>query len=271
MEAYPGFARTSVQVGGCEVQFLEAGQGRTVVFLHGGGGFRFDAEVFRALSDRYHLLVPSAPGFDESTPGSTETIEDAADVMAAFIQAVAPDGRALVIGESFGGFLASWVAVRHPEVVEALVLAAPAGLRQADGDHPSRLDPAERHRRLFGDFPVPRPTPEQEARSSRNRASSARLHHGRQPFDQRLYDRLPEITAPTLVLWGTDDRMVLPSQAEHYRARIPDVRVRFIEGGPHVLAATVPGAFLQLVLPFFEDRESPRADGAAAPTGQGVV
>src|SRR5256885_7250182 len=70
------FVNNRVQVADCDLQYVEAGTGPSVVFLHGGGGFRFDEQTFTALAQRYCLLVPSMPGFDESTAGSTRTIED---------------------------------------------------------------------------------------------------------------------------------------------------------------------------------------------------
>ncbi|HLQ32004.1 MAG TPA: alpha/beta hydrolase [Chloroflexota bacterium] len=54
------------------------------------------------LASDYRLLVPSMPGFDESTVGSVTSGPEVADVMAEFI-ATCAGGQASVIGESFGG------------------------------------------------------------------------------------------------------------------------------------------------------------------------
>jgi pimeloyl-ACP methyl ester carboxylesterase len=246
------FAMKRVQAGGCDVQYREGGAGQTVVFLHGGGGHHWDEETFTTLAQSYRLLLPSAPGFDESTAGQTDTIEDVADVMAAFIAAVADGGPVNVIGESFGGYVASWLAIRQPQVVDKLVLAAPAGLRQDGTEHPSHMSPAELQVALYGHRPVPPPPPEEAEQRLRNRANSARIGRSRPQFDQALLARLSEIRSPTLVLWGTEDAVVWPAQARHYQERIPTVRVDLVPGGPHVLSAAVPELFLPPLQAFLE-------------------
>jgi pimeloyl-ACP methyl ester carboxylesterase len=248
------------EVAGCTLHYAELGRGPVVVFLHGGGGFRFDEHTFGALGQHYRLLIPSMPGFDESTPGTTASVEEVADVVAAFIGEVG-GGRAHVIGESFGGGVAAWLAVRHPEVVETLVLAAPSGLRDESCLSPSQLSPTEVYTLLYGGSPQQAASPRPAELVRRNRANSDRLHGSRPDFDQALYERLPEITAPTLVVWGTADRLIPPSHARYYTERVPRVRLVLLEGAPHVLSAAVPEQFLPPVLELL-------AGGAAAVTAR---
>jgi pimeloyl-ACP methyl ester carboxylesterase len=243
------FTERTLQAADCQIHYLEAGTGRAVVMLHGAGGLRHDEPVFSELAARYHLLAPSLPGFDQSSAGSTATIPDVADVMAGFIRQVA-GGPAAVIGESFGGNVASWLAIRHPEVVDALVLAAPAGLRQAGGPNLGELSPQQISVLLFGRPPTQTPTPEQVERANRNRANMARLSQPRPAFDPELYDQLGSIKAQTLLLWGTADGLIFPQQARYFQERIPRVRFVSIEGGPHVLSAAAPEQFLPPVLEF---------------------
>jgi len=239
----------SARIGDCEIDYLQAGSGPAVVFLHGAGGLRVDEEVFGALAQEFRLLVPSMPGFDESTAGSTASVKDVADVMADFIRQES-GGTASVIGESFGGGVSSWLAVRHPDVVERLVLAAPAGLRQEGGPNLQELSPVEMNVLLFGKPPDSQPSPREIERRQRNRANVARLHRGRGPWDQELYDQLAQVQAPTLILWGTNDGMIFPAQGKHFNERIPGSKLVYIEGGPHVLSAATPDEFLSHVLQF---------------------
>src|SRR5437763_636404 len=166
------FEQRVAQAEGCQLRYLDSGSGsRAVVMLHGAGGLRQDEHVFNTLVDRgYRVIAPSMPGFDESTPGSTTSVVDTADVMAAFIGQVA-GGPAAVVGESFGGNVASWVAIRHPEVVDRLVLAAPAGLFPDNAPQLGKLSPQEISVLLFGRPPSQAPTPEQIERAGRNRAN----------------------------------------------------------------------------------------------------
>jgi 4,5:9,10-diseco-3-hydroxy-5,9,17-trioxoandrosta-1(10),2-diene-4-oate hydrolase len=255
------FLKNSVAAGGCQLEYAEGGVGHALVFLHGGGGFRFDEQTFLELAKDYRVLIPSMPGFDGSTAGTTSTLEDVADVIADFIRAVSGQ-PAHVIGESFGGGVATWLAIRHPEVVDRLVLAAPSALRDGSGLSPSSLTPAERFTLLYGGRPRDAGRPEDQERVRRNRASSDRIHASRPEFDQALVDRLPDIRTPTLLIWGSLDRLIPPNHARYY-ATVPDQQLIVLEGGPHVLSAGVPEAFVAAVREFLDARfTGPAAAGS---------
>jgi 2-hydroxy-6-oxonona-2,4-dienedioate hydrolase/4,5:9,10-diseco-3-hydroxy-5,9,17-trioxoandrosta-1(10),2-diene-4-oate hydrolase len=244
------FEKKVAQAGGSEVRYLDSGTGsRAVVMLHGAGGLRVDERVFNALAEEYRLIAPSMPGFDDSTPGAAASVPEVADVMAEFIRQVV-GGPAAVIGESFGGNVASWLAIRHPEAVDALVLAAPAGLWGEGGLNLAQASPQEIAVALFGRPPTEPPSPELVERSNRNRANMARLSQPRPRFDPELQEQLAQIKAPTLLLWGTADQLILPKQAQYFQERIPNLRFVSIEGGPHVLSAAAPDQFLPPVLEF---------------------
>jgi pimeloyl-ACP methyl ester carboxylesterase len=252
------FEEKFASVGGCEIQYRVAGVGEPVVMLHGAGGFRNDPRAFEGIAEHFRLLVPSLPGFDQSSAGTAASVIDIADVMAEFIRSVA-GGSANVIGESFGGGVSTWLAIRHPDVVTRLVLAAPAGLRQEGGPPLLGLSPAEMAVILYGQAPTVQPTPEEAERRGKNRQNAGRLGSARPGFDPELLAQLPLVKAPTLVVWGTADKMIWPSQAHYFVEGIPDARLASIEGGPHVLSAVVPDAFLEVVLEFL------RSGAAAAP------
>jgi pimeloyl-ACP methyl ester carboxylesterase len=244
------FEKKVAQAGGSELRYLDSGTGsRTVVMLHGAGGLRLDERVFNALAEEYRVVAPSMPGFDDSTPGSASSVPELADVMAEFIRQVV-GGPAAVIGESFGGNVTCWLAIRHPDVVHALVLAAPAGLWGEGGANLGQMSPQEIAVVLYGRPPGEAPSPEQAERSQRNRANMARLSEPRPRFDPELQEKLPTIKAPTLLLWGTADKLILPQQARYFQEGIPNVRFVSIEGGPHVLSAAAPDEFLPPVLDF---------------------
>ena len=256
------FAERALQAADCQIHYLEGGAGRAVVMLHGAGGLRLDEPVFSELAARYRLLAPSMPGFDQSTAGSAANVRDVAEVMAEFIRSSV--GQASVIGESFGGAVSSWLAVRHPDVVERLILAAPAGLNdnQAGAPRLSELSPAEMSVLLYGRPATEQPSPAAAEQRQRNRANAMRLIASR-GFDPDLYEQISTIRAPTLILWGTADRMLQPSQARVFAERIPGSQLVMLDGAPHVLSAAVPDQFLPPVLGFLE---TGRAAAPAAAT-----
>jgi pimeloyl-ACP methyl ester carboxylesterase len=120
------------------------GSGRPIVHLHGFAGPRI-SPVIERLSERHQVHCPFMPGFD-GTPdhAGVETVEQLADLVAGFIRSACV-GKCDLIGESFGGWIALWLAVRNPDLVWQLVLEAPEGLRPGGkGSLPD--DPAERLR-----------------------------------------------------------------------------------------------------------------------------
>jgi pimeloyl-ACP methyl ester carboxylesterase len=237
---------------GLRLHYLEAGEGPTVVFLHGAGGAPRGAEFIPALAARFRLLVPSLPGFDASDPGECQSIPDLAEAVARFVQQTA-EGPVHVVGESFGGWVACWLAVLHPALVERLVLAAPASFRAAHGPA-APLSPEELERRLFGRLPATPPPPDELARRQRN-AAHARRFMG-PPRDEALYERLPEIQAPTLVLWGTADQMIPQESSRIYLERIPVAYRMFLYGAAHSLPVAARARFVALTADFLTRGEA---------------
>ncbi len=244
----------TAQVGGCELHYIALGSGAPLVFLHGSGGFRLDEETFARLARRYRLLVPSLPGFDASTLGSVTTGPDVADITAAFIAQCA-GGSAHVVGESFGGRIAAWLAIRHPAAVRCLVLAAPGGLRRGGGEQRVGLPPEELQRRLFG-RPLAHPLTEAQQRQREANVANA-IHLSGPPWDEPLYQQLPSIRCPTLVLYGTADQTMPRESMELLAARVPGARLHCFEGAPHVLSAVVPEPFAAVIEEFLAAHDAP--------------
>lgn len=242
----------TTQAGGCEIHYAERGSGPPLVMLHGSGGFRWDEPAFGGLARDYRVFVPSMPGFDRSTIGSVATGQDVADVVAAFVQQCA-GGRANVVGESFGGRIAAWLAIRHPEVTERVVLAAPGGLRRTGGDR--RLDDTweEQYKRLFGRLPDRQPTEAETAQRRANLTTAIRLSGA--PWDEELYQQLPSIKCPALVLYGSNDQTLSREAIQTFQERIPGARMTTFEGGPHVLSFALPEQFVAAVGEFLQAKE----------------
>jgi pimeloyl-ACP methyl ester carboxylesterase len=156
--------------------------------------------------------------------------EDAARVLRGF------PAKAAVYGTSMGGRVAQFLAARHPDLIDRLVLActSPGGPHAFERSTEIRRRLASARRdtlrelfytaawtgesHLFGD---PTMTPE-EARA-----------HLRASNRHDAWDVLPLIQAPTLILHGTDDLMVPAANAPLLAGRIPHATVHLHEGGRH--------------------------------------
>jgi pimeloyl-ACP methyl ester carboxylesterase len=232
------------------VTYLKGGEGPPILHLHPAGGPRV-TPVTQMLARRHTYYIPTTPGFN-GTPehAAVASMPDLADLAAKFAHAVI-GGACDVVAESFGGWQALWLAVRHPDLVEQMVLQAPAGLRPS-GAPPVPADPAEARRVLYAvpdRAPVETRPPEVLAENVRQR----NRYFGGISFDNSLQAALPGIKARTLILFGTADKVVPIETARHLTAGIPHARLTYIWGAGHVpeydqpaSTARVIGAFMEL-------------------------
>src|SRR2546421_11809003 len=111
-----------------ELTYFVAGEGRTVLYLSPAGGVR-RTRVLEGLAKSFALHVPVMPGFDgTSAHGAVKSMRGLASLVGEFIEKVIA-GPCDVIGCSFGGYLAAWLAAENPSPRGPLVLAGPAGFR----------------------------------------------------------------------------------------------------------------------------------------------
>lgn len=230
-----------------------AGEGRPLLHLHSAAGPRVSPVVER-LTRRHRVIAPTAPGFDGTAPHPAVTsFETLADLYAEYIEKHI--GEACdVVGESFGGRTALWLAARHPRLVDHLVLEGPAGFRHPSKDWPA-ADPAVRERMLYARpdrAPKESRTAEQQAA---NNAASARYANG-VIWDKTLEAKLPNITARTLIVMGEQER-VIPIEAGHLlKARIPHSHLTYVFGAAHAVEFDQPDLVGRLVADFLERGES---------------
>jgi pimeloyl-ACP methyl ester carboxylesterase len=229
-----------IDVAGRSTELLSAGDGGPVVFLHGGGiveGF----DCFEPLAKDLRVIAPLRPGYgatelDPPLNGRDEEAENVRDVLDALgIE------RPVLVGHSLGGWLAATVAARFPDRVSALVLGAPFGLDvpQHRGADMSSMSPPEIAAALTNDLSIwegrlpSGPDPAFEAARAREGQALMRFMPG--PFDPELPDILARITAPTLLLWGEDDKVWPVGQSPHWQKAIRHASLRTFPGTGHLL------------------------------------
>jgi pimeloyl-ACP methyl ester carboxylesterase len=245
------------------------GEGEPVLFVHGLG---YDRRGWGPLPDllavELHVLLFDNRGVGESDfpPGPYAVSEMAADAVA--VLDAAGVERAHVLGVSLGGFIAQELALSHPGRVERLVLCStsPGGPNQ----HPMPAAGVE----AFGRFP----TLEREAglrlmveNSLGERALQERPELVEEIYAYRLacappiaawqaqlhaaitfdvYDRLPEIAAPTLVLHGGADTVIDTRNGELLAARIPGAQLHVVPDRGHLLLLEEAELLARVVIDF---------------------
>jgi pimeloyl-ACP methyl ester carboxylesterase len=204
------------------------------------------------LAERYRILVPSRPGFDAST-GAPNNHQETAEILAEFIQQVV-GGPVSLLAESAGGAPAAWLAILHPELIQALVLAAPAAFHRPSAEHQGPPpSPEELDMRLFGPNPGWASPPTAEEIEQRRRNSTFNMSRWRSPDGNAdLQARLGEIQAPTLVLWGTEDQVIPQEQGAIYQKLIPKAYLLYIYGAAHALSVSAAEKFVGLSTDFIE-------------------
>jgi len=147
--------------------------------------------------------------------------------------------RAHLYGQSFGGMVALEAALTHPARVATLILAAthagPAHAVAVDG---ATVPKGEPWRALYAPgFPESHPEHVRDdldtgARGVRHKLGERRQWEAMQGWD--AFERLGRVSVPTLVLHGTEDRLVAPENARILAERIPGAELHWLEGAGHL-------------------------------------
>lgn len=239
------------------IKILRGGSGVPLLFFHGEDGAGAWLPFFDLLAKDFTVFVPIHPGFAGSE--GYDEIDTIHDLVFHYLDVLdrLKLQRPFIVGSSLGGWLAAELAVHHGERVGKLVLIDAFGLKVegkliADIFAPS---PAELRCLVFHDpeselamTAIPElPTPEQLDGILRARQTAARIGWNPFMYDPRLRGRLYRISAPTLIVWGDDDRVVPLEHAKAYQAGIARARLVMIEKSGHAPILENPAQTARLI------------------------
>lgn len=252
-----GLKDNFIEVGSVRTRFWEAGtSGSTVLLLHGIGCSVLEWEAnIEALATRHRVLALDLLGFGlTDKPGNeTYSLRRLAQFVLQFMQ-VKGVRQAHFAGNSLGGRLALECAAIAPQQVTSLLLVDPAGLQRQEtllefrlaalpvvGEiftRPTRLGTRMLWRKAFAapnSFVTEELVTRKLSLARQPGAQSAFLKTLRAFLDfrgfrpelvEQLHAALPGMQAPSLVLWGRDDRFVPCVHAEVLRQRLRNVEVQ---------------------------------------------
>src|SRR5437867_5843776 len=251
----PGAAFTEghVEADGFRIRYAEAGAGVPLVHLHGAGGLRL-SRAHDLLAEHFRVIAFEMPGFGASAENSrTATMAELGATMARAADALRLD-RFNLWGTSFGGKAALWLAVQYPERVQGLALQAPAAILPAGGA-PTAATPADMARLLYGHPERMAPMPARDpAVLAKQAALVARLRGPARDAD--LETRMRALDVPTLVVWGTLDRMIPSETARLYKELLPNCHLVLVYDAVHAIDAERPEAFAEVVGDFLERHDA---------------
>lgn len=252
---------STVEVNGFATRVWRKGSGPKIGFLAGFGGLPRWVPFLDELAKSRTVIVPSVPGFPGGDRGHT-VLDTHLDWLLAVRDLLeqADLGGADLAGSSVGGSLAAEMAALWPQSVRKLALIAPFGLFQ-DNDPPT--DPwAQRADAVPGlmcadpeIWKSMKATPEGansiEWPIEQIRAAEAAARIFWPLGNSKIEKRLGLIKAPTLLLWGEQDRILPRSYAEVFAKAIAGpTETKVIAGAGHLAELDKPAEVAQAILAF---------------------
>jgi 3-oxoadipate enol-lactonase len=233
-----------------------------VLFIHGlGGDHRMWLYQVPAFCAHYPTITVDLRGHGQSTrPNRDFTLADLAQDLVRLLRTLGAE-RAHIVGLSLGGMVAQQLALDYPLAIASLVLAdtlcgAPpefedvrrAGIQFIE-ENSMTVVAQTRITNAFSDAvdPVMRDYFIDQI-GGNDKAAYVRAAHC--AHGVALCERLGEITAPTLVVIGDQDRVTPPMLSEQLAARIRGARLARIAGAGHISNIERPHEFNRVVLEF---------------------
>lgn len=230
--------RKSIRIDGHEIVYMEGGSGPAILMLHGitadsGNWTRFA----RHFSNNYHVIIPDLPGFGRSSriADASYSVPKQTERVRALMQALGVRQFHLV-GNSMGGYIGAYYAATHPDEVLTLGLFDAAGVDSPQktefmqqlfaGNNlmlPQDRDDFRRILKLVMEEPPFIPGYVLDVlgeRAVEHKAFNARIFDELRREELNLAPLLPQVKAPTLLLWGGKDRIIDISSIQVFRQNL---------------------------------------------------
>jgi len=260
----------TVQVGDIQVGYRVRGEGYPLLMIMGYGCSMnlWEEKFIETLSAHFKVIIFNNRGIDSTTSGTKEfTIEQFAEDTAEFMEAIGIE-QAHVLGWSMGAMIGQELALRYPSKVGKLMLFAghtgaslfPPSQEVIDTMTNMSGTPEERGMRVISIlFPYSwlqtngqrlgevffRPMGELSDETMGKQGTAIYTWRG-------AADRLGELKCQTLVITGSEDVLVLPTNSEFMHEKIPGSTLEMIEKGGHGAMFQYPELFCDKVLDFLK-------------------
>jgi pimeloyl-ACP methyl ester carboxylesterase len=245
----------AIEVRGQRTRLVDTGAGETVVVLHGWGG-RIESmgPVIACLERRFRVLAWDLPGFGEApAPAGVWGSSDYSCWVTEVLRSRS-EGQAHFLGHSFGGKVSLNVAAGEPSAVDKLILVDPSGLRSAPSTSAQLKRMLSRAARMAGRWGAPGRRLQELIYA---RVASADYRNAgplRATFvkvvNEDVSGLLARIAAPTLLLWGAQDRDVPLAHARTMERLIPDAGLVVLDPAGHFSYLDQPERFCRVVRHF---------------------
>lgn len=256
-----------VNVYGQYIHYAETGNGPPIVLLHGlWGGLNEWEPIIEPLAENHRVIVMDFIGFHNSDkPDVHYHSALLAQFLAGFIEALELSD-VILMGHAMGANTATYTAFHHPENIAGLILVDGAGYRSPDRDLSQPLSEGMirfrrvatgsslattrglLERRVYNPNDVTDEWVENAFRMWVN--SAAAIGDMLLEGGDLTEEEMRQIKLPTLVVWGAEDKVFSPGNAERLSNDIEGSVVRIIDRAGHLPQVEATEAFLDAVLPF---------------------
>lgn len=236
-------------------KFVDEGEGPVLLLLHGLFGALSNWEgVVNRFSKKFHVIIPMLPIYE--MPIKEAGLEGLRTFLEDFVRSRNLDDL-IIMGNSLGGHIALLYTLRNSNKVKKLILTGSSGLFEDSmgGSYPKRgnyqyirervaytfYDPAVASKELVDEvFEITNSIP--KCMRIVAIAKSAQRNN--------MAEEIPNITIPTLLVWGLNDTITPPVVAYEFNRLIPSSELKFIDKCCHAPMMEHPDTFNELVEDF---------------------
>lgn len=220
-----GLVKKQVKIDDHNIVYLEGGKGPTILLLH---GYTSEKDSWLQFADYltkdYHVVIPDIPGYGESSQlmDASYNLSNQMSRLHKFAQAINLK-KFHIAGNSMGGFFSGIYAVRYPDEIVSVGLFDAGGVMPLEknavmkmmgkGENPVVLKDSGDWPRIMGLVfvnPPSLPYPLKKVfvqKALANRSFYEKALKEIKPDYFSLEKQLPKIKAPTLILWGDQDKI----------------------------------------------------------------
>jgi pimeloyl-ACP methyl ester carboxylesterase len=252
----------TLAVRGRDIHIWRGGAGHPLLFLHDAWTYRW-LPIHERLAAHYDVVLPIHPGFAGSS--GFEEMDRMEDLVFHYLDLIEVMGleQPILMGTSFGGWIAAEFAIRYAGMLRALILIDSLGLRVPGAltTDVFQLDPAQTRAALFADATAPLAhelvpdTPPSESIEAMLKARQVFARFAWQfPDNPKLAGYLYRVKCPTLIVWGERDGVVPVTHGHVYQAEVGEAAFTVLPSSGHLPHVEQPEALANAVLEYLERR-----------------
>ncbi len=246
-----------------EFKYIQVGQGEPLLLLHGLFGALSNFEdLINHFKNSHEVVIPILPIY--SMPLNKTSVSSLVQFVERFVDYKALDGLHLV-GNSLGGHVALLYTLANKNKVASVTLTGSSGLfESAMGDtFPKRGDYQYIKTKTEETFYDPKTATKELVDEvfdivNDNEKVLRVLAMARSALKQNLTDHLKDIEAPTLLIWGAQDKITPPFVGEEFHKLIKNSELYFIEETGHAPMMEKPEVFNEILEEFLQKVEYAR-------------